>query len=269
MAEQHGRQQRAVGIRLLKLLAGIVRFLELTGQVIGRGQPLQGLLDPQRLGTLADGQLIRGCRLLELPSRLLSIGAGQQPIGPPQLGAGIGLGQRSGLVGRQTVVLRRRDHRLLIGLSVGRICRARLRLGDPAAGLIAQLRMVLERIEHLERLGVLLELHLAEAQSKLRLRHQRRVGVLRGECLQPLGGLGEASLFVHQHAAIEPGPRDVVRRRVLHERLQPLPLVKNPPPDSSRSWFYGGVLMYEEESAEATERLKAFATQHAKLAARE
>src|SRR5262249_26809702 len=94
------------------------------------------------------------------------------------------------------------------------IAAAGLRLCQPEKGLVGERRLLVDkRLQDLDRCIESLQLHLAEADAKLHLGQEWRVGELLLEIGEARQSLGELPALVLQDAEIERGAGDMIRWR--------------------------------------------------------
>ena len=172
-AEQDGRQERALGERLLELRADLVGDIELSGKVERGGTPLQELFIPFGSVILLERGFVGGRRLRELFRQLLVIAQLQHDFRSTQFGVGL---LRDELV-RSIRRLRQagdrggEGRRIRRGLS--RIGRSQLSAPEPQQHSVSELRMRHQRLQDLDRGCELTQLDLTHSRSPLSFRQQR------------------------------------------------------------------------------------------------
>jgi hypothetical protein len=90
----------------------------------------------------------------------------------------------------------------------------------PGERLIRELRMLLQRFECSDGLGIFLELHHACAHTELRFRGERRLRIFLRERSKLRGRLALPSFVEREHRAVKCGACDVLGRRLVHERFE-------------------------------------------------
>ena len=151
--------------------------------MLRRDLPLHRLLVASQL--LVDDNFVVRNRLRVKFRQRGSVGELHQNVLTPRLRIGIGGGERLHLLRRATQHIHRSGECRIILRRLRRICGSDLGPRHPQQRLIAELRMLLQRIQRGSCLRVFLELHIANARAELRLGNQQRLRILlhkRREC---------------------------------------------------------------------------------------
>ena len=185
--------------------------------MLRRDLPLHRLLVASQL--LVDDNFVVRNRLRVKFRQRGSVGELHQNVLTPRLRIGIGGGERLHLLRRATQHVHRGCERRIILRRLRRICGSDLGPRHPQQRLIAELRMLLQRIERSSCLRVFLELHIANARAELCLRNQQRLRILlrkRRECRRRIRQLP----FVEsEHCTIKLRTTHVLRH-LIHERFE-------------------------------------------------
>ena len=218
-AEYDRRQERALGELLFELLADVVGFLEHAREVERAGLALHGLFRAVGIVVLAQHLLIGLGRLAVHLGEHLRVGDFEHDVAAAHLGIGVARGELARPLGGAAEGLHGAAERLLVGRGVGRVGRPGLAAPEPPERLVAQRRVLGERLKGLRRLRETLELHLEVAQAELGFGDDGRLGELLDQGREPAQGFRELPLLGQEQARVEGRSLNVLRRRSLDESL--------------------------------------------------
>ena len=170
-AKKHRGQQRAGRVSRFKFRSERIRLCVLAAEMQRRDLTLHGLLGT--IGFFRDDQFVVRHRFLELLREHRRIGQIHQDAPAPRLRVSIGLREFRGFLRSAAKRIEGCVQRLLGLRRLGRIGPGDACACKPGECLIRKLRMLLQRIERRDGLGIFLELHHARAHAELRFRSER------------------------------------------------------------------------------------------------
>ena len=178
---------------------------------------LHRLLGARRF--LRDDQLVVRHRLFVLLRQHRGVGELHQDAGTAGLRIGVGLRQLERALRGLAQRLERGVQGCLVLRGLRGIGAAAARAGEPGQRLIRERRLFLQRIERRDRLGIFAELHEARARPHLRLGRERRLRIVLRKGRELVRRLALPALVEREHRAVKDRAPDVLRRRLIDERL--------------------------------------------------